>query len=157
MVLHFKGHALTTLTPLLSFRNDMAQHDAASVQYTRYERPFISSGTSGSTVWYASSGSSPIRQPSPHITPNPGNIYIHADTSTEDRQIWVSLSAGSWESIPVQYDRIYLPDRVITAACHPLFNDRVLKIRTNGEPSWVTRQTCVTIKSRKKVARSNKK
>jgi len=73
------------------------------------------------------------------------------------RQLWISLSTGSWESVPIEYDWNYLPDRVVTAARHPLFNDRVLKIRANGEPSWVTRQTCVTLKSRKKVARSNDK
>ena len=92
-----------------------------------------------------------------HINPNPGDIYIHTDTSTNDRQMWISLSAGCWVGVPIEYDQNYLPDRVVIAARHPLFNDRVLKIRANGEPSWVTRQTCVTLKSRKKVARSNNK
>jgi hypothetical protein len=135
----------------------MGQRDTAGVRYTRLERPFMSSGTSGSTVWYTSSDGSPLRQPSSRIIPSPGNVYIHTDMPTNDRQMWISSSAGSWEGIPIEYDRNYLPDRVVTAARHPLFSDRVLKIRENGEPSWVTRQTCVTLKSRKKVARSNDK
>lgn len=146
-----------SFVPNFSSRGYVAQHDAPSVQFTRFQRQFLSSGASGSTVWYTSSDAFPLHQPPPQIVVSPGNIYIHTDTSTNDRQMWISLSAGSWESIPVEYDRSYLPDRVVMAARHPLFSDRVLKIRANGEPSWVTRQTCVTLKSRKKVALSNHK
>lgn len=135
---------------------ESTQHDAGTLQHTRFERPFTSSGTSGSTIWYTSSDRSPLRWPPSCINPNSGNIYIHTDTSTNGRQMWISLSAGCWVGVPFEYDPNYLPDRVVMTARHPLFNDRVLKIRANGEPSWVTRQTCVTLKSRRKVAHPNK-
>lgn len=71
--------------------------------------------------------------------------------------MWISPFAGSWKGIPIEYDPNYLPDRIVRTTRHPLFSDRVLKIRANGEPSWVTRQTCASLKSRKKVARSSDK
>lgn len=142
--------------PTPNFRNYTGQCGAASIHFTRFERQFMSSGTSGSTVWYTSSDAPPLHQPPPQIAANPGDIYIHTDT-TKGRQMWISPSAGSWKAIPTEYDQTYLPDRVVTTARHPFFNDRVLKIRANGEPSWVTHQTCVTLKSRKKVAFSSDK
>ena len=127
------------------------------IEYTRFERPFMSSMAYGSTVWYASSGRLPLRHPPRRIAPNSGDIYIHTDTSSSGLQIWISPTYGTWKSVPAGYDQTYLPDRVVTAARHPLFNDRVLKMRTNGEPSWVTRQTCITLKSRKRAARPDDK
>lgn len=151
------AHRLPCVRFTRNFSTAPAQDDTADVEYTRFERPFMSSGTCGSTIWYRSSGRPPLCRPPRRITPHPGDIYIHADISTSGLQIWVSPTHGTWNGVPAEYDQMYLPDRVVKAARHPLFNDRVLKMRTNGEPSWVTRQTCITLKSRKKAGRSNDK
>ena len=144
------GHAAYCIQFIPNCSTGTTRNDVTDIEYARFERPFMSSGTCGSTVWYTSSGGPPLRHPAGPTTPNPGDIYIHTDTSTNGLQIWVCPTYGTWKSISAEYDQSYLPDRVVRAARHPLFNDRVLKMRANGEPSWVTRQTCITLKSRKK-------
>lgn len=118
--------------------------------YLRHTRTFQSSNTPGETVWYESSGSAPLAQPDAAICPNTGDLYLHKDHTTGNLQLWTSAIEGQWKSVAIEYVPKYLPDRIVMGASHPKFNDRLLKLRTNGEPSWVTRQTLATLKSRKK-------
>ena len=120
--------------------------------YLRHTRTFQSSNTPGETVWYESSDNAPLVHPDAAICPNIGDLYLHKDRTTGSLQLWVSIIEGRWKSVAVEYIQKYLPDRIVMGASHPKFNDRLLKLRTNGEPSWVTRQTLATLKSRKKGA-----
>jgi hypothetical protein len=118
--------------------------------YHRQARMFQSSNTPGETVWYESSDSMALVQPDATIYPNVGDLYLHKDRTTDNLQLWISTVEGRWDKVTVEYNQKYLPDRVVVGVSHPKFNDRQLKLRTNGEPSWVTRQTLATLKARKK-------
>jgi hypothetical protein len=118
--------------------------------YLRHARLFQSSNTTGETVWYESSDNVPLAHPDAGIRPNMGDLYFHHDRTTGNLQLWMSTSQGPWNSVPIEYIQKYLPDRIVAGVLHPKFNDRLLKLRANGEPSWVTRQTLATLKSRKK-------
>ena len=118
--------------------------------YTRHTRIFQSSNTPGETVWYESSDNAPLLHPDTTILPNVGDLYLHKDRTTGNLQLWISVIGGRWNGVATEYAQRYLPDRVVAGLSHPKFNDRLLKLRTNGEPSWVTRQTLATLKSRKK-------
>ena len=113
---------------------------------------FQSSNTPGETVWYESADNIPLVQPDPAICADAGDLYLHKDRTTGNLQIWIATVEGNWSSIPIEYHQKYLPDRIVVGVLHPKFIDRLLKLRANGEPSWVTRQTLATLKSRKKGA-----
>ena len=66
--------------------------------------------------------------------------------------MWIFHDAGVWEEVKLAYDENYLPDRVIQGVSHPTFKNRRLKLRSNGDPSWIMKQTCTTNKSRRKGA-----
>jgi len=118
--------------------------------YLRHARMFQSSNTPGETVWYESSDNVPLAHPDATTSPNIGDLYLHHDRMTGSFQLWLSTLQGHWGSVPIEYIKKYLPDRIVAGVSHPKFNDRLLKLRANGEPSWVTRQTLATLKSRKK-------
>ena len=118
--------------------------------YSRHARMFQSSNTPGETVWYESSDNVPLGHPDATIFPNVGDLYLHRDHTTGNLQLWISTTQGHWSGTPIEYIQKYLPDRIVIGVSHPKFNDRLLKLRANGEPSWVTRQTLATLKSRKK-------
>lgn len=118
--------------------------------HTRHSRVFQSSNVLGETVWYESSDSVPLICPDTAILPHVGDLYLHKDRTTGNLQLWISTVEGLWNTVAIEYDPRYHPDRIMNGVSHPKFNDRLLKLRTNGEPSWVTRQTLATLKSRKK-------
>jgi len=117
--------------------------------YTKHVRPFSSPNTKGDTVWYESLGSSPLSRPDTSIIPEVGDLYFHK-ICNNSLQLWISVTSGEWTSRPVEYVQKYLPDRIMKDLTHPRFENRMLKLRVNGEPSWVTRQTLATLKSRRK-------
>ena len=94
----------------------------------------------------------PLAHPDATTYPDIGDLYLHHDRMTGNLQLWISTAQGHWSNIPIEYVQKYLPDRIVAGVSHPKFNDRLLKLRANGEPSWVTRQTLATLKSRKKGA-----
>lgn len=100
-------------------------------------------------MWYESLDSMPLAHPDATICPNVGDLYLHRDRTTGNLQLWISAVGGHWNSVPIEYIQKYLPDRIMMGVSHPKFSDRLLKLRANGEPSWVTRQTLATLKSRK--------
>ena len=65
-----------------------------------------------------------------------GHLYVHLDTSRNVFLYWMHSIANQWE-------------RVTSGVESPLNHDRVLAIRANGEPSWITRASTVTTKTRK--------
>ncbi|KAF9790745.1 hypothetical protein BJ322DRAFT_1104393 [Thelephora terrestris] len=118
--------------------------DAAFAKpYLRHTRMFQSSNTPGETVWYESSDNAPLVHPDVAICPDIGDLYFHKDRMTGNLQLWISTDEGRWKSVAIEYIQKYLPDRIVMGALHPKFNDRLLKLRANGEPSWAQCQLCL--------------
>ena len=136
----------SNFTPVL----DSSTTVHATKAYIKHTRSFQSSNTPGETAWYESSDNSPLVHPDAAIYPNIGDLYLHKDRMTGNFRLWISTIEGHWNNIPIEYSQRYLPDQILMGVSHPKFNDRLLKLRANGEPSWVTRQTLATLKSRKK-------
>jgi hypothetical protein len=99
-------------------------------------------------VWFSTTSENDIRSPG-GITDevHPGDLYIHSVSQSKSkalrRQIWMYGTTGGWASITDRVDQKGFP-----AVYHPNNNDRVLRIRADGQPSWVTRDTFLTAKGR---------
>lgn len=135
------------LTPLLS--------DAWSEEMSppiRTARKFQSSASEGATIWWESRHESDLTAPPRVADYTIGDLYIHKNTDGTSIQIWICRKQHVWERVVLEYDDKFLPERVVLGLSHPLFQDRRLKLRKNGEPSWITKQTCATNKSRRKGA-----
>jgi hypothetical protein len=109
---------------------------SALVPYQAHQRSFASNSGSGHTIWY--SGKSDTNIPSPPVVPQAvtGHLYVHHNSSTNTYQYWMLGGNNQWESVSKGSE-------------YPLNHDRVLSIRGNGEPSWVTRASTITTQSRK--------
>lgn len=108
----------------------------AGVSYQIRQRPYSSNSGSGYTTWYIDRSSCSILLPPTVPEAKTGHLYIHRDASRNVFSYWILTTANRWE-------------RVSPGAEHPLNHDRVLAVRVNGEPSWVTRASIVTTKTRK--------
>lgn len=86
------------------------------------------------TVWYHTSGPDALQDP-PHIECEPGELYLHSSTRTDQVQVWVKQVNGNWR---IASER--MP--------HPTANGRVLWFRSKTEPSWVTEGTVKTYDSK---------
>ena len=108
----------------------------ASVGYQVCQRSFASNSGSGHTTWYF--GKSDTNIPSPPIVPQAmtGHLYVHLNSSANTYQYWMLGGNNQWESISKGSE-------------YPLNHDRILSIRSNGEPSWVTRASTITTQSRR--------
>ena len=109
---------------------------SAHTSYQMYKRPFGSSSGSGYTTWYFSRSDSSIQSPPVISQSEPGHLYVHLDTTTKAYQYWMLAGSGHWESVD-------------KGAEYPHNHDRVLSIRSNGEPSWVLRATIGTTDTRR--------
>jgi hypothetical protein len=106
------------------------------VPYQIRQRSFASSSGSGHTIWYVSKSDTNI--PSPPVVSQAvtGHLYVHINSSANTHQYWMLCGNNQWESVSKGSE-------------YPLNHDRVLSIRSNGDPSWVTRASTVTTQSRK--------
>ena len=108
----------------------------SSVHYQMRQRSFTSNSGSGYTIWYFAKSNQSI--PSPPVVPQAktGHLYVHLNSSTDTYQYWMLGISNQWESVSKGSE-------------YPLNHDRVLSIRSNGEPSWITRASTTTTQSRK--------
>ncbi|KAF8271542.1 hypothetical protein EI94DRAFT_1698087 [Lactarius quietus] len=104
--------------------------------YQMCQRAFSSNSGSGYTTWYFAKCSLSILMPPTIPQAKTGHLYVHLDTSRSVFLYWMLSIANQWE-------------RVSAGVESPLNHDRVLAIRANGEPSWITRVSTVTTKTRK--------
>lgn len=107
-----------------------------TLPYQMRQRSFSSNTGSGYTVWYFGKSHSSLLLPPTVPQAKTGHLYIHLDTSRNDSQYWMLGTGSQWQ-------------RVSPGVEYPLNHDRVLAIRSNGEPSWVTRASTTTTKTRK--------
>lgn len=115
----------------------------SSLPYQTRQRSFTSNSGSGHTIWYFARSDANL--PSPPVVPQAktGHLYVHLNTSTNSYQYWMLGVNSQWESVSKGSES-------------PLNHDRVLSIRSNGEPSWITRASTSTTQSRKeRVMREN--
>jgi len=75
--------------------------------------------------------------------PTVGDLYVHTNIDTETRQVWL-YKHGAWERIDVR-GKVY----------HPNVHGRVLNMRKDGRPNWVTGASFATMKRRKEKAAEN--
>ena len=108
----------------------------STTPYQMRQRSFSSNSGSGYTVWYFGKSSSSILFPPSIPQAKTGHLYIHLDTTRDVSQYWMLGTGNQWQ-------------RVSPGAEYPLNHDRILAIRSNGEPSWITRASITTTKTRK--------
>jgi hypothetical protein len=108
----------------------------STVPYETRDRRFASSSGSGKTTWYFAKSNTNISSPPAVPQAETGHLYVHFDCSTHTRQYWMFGANNKWKSVPKGSE-------------YPLNHDRVLSIRGNGEPSWVTRASISTTQCRK--------
>jgi hypothetical protein len=70
--------------------------------------------------------------------PAVGDLYVHTNMGTEIRQVWLYQHGGVWQRIDVRR-KIY----------HPNVQGRVLRMRKDGTPNWITAASYATIIGRK--------
>ncbi|KAH8976395.1 hypothetical protein EDB92DRAFT_1824093 [Lactarius akahatsu] len=122
--------------PMVSEPEPELMDSNAEASYQIRQRPFSSNSGSGYTTWYLGRSCCSVLMPPTVPQAKTGHLYVHHDTSRDTFIYWILTTANHWE-------------RVSSGAEHPLNHDRVLAIRANGEPSWVTRASTVTTKTRK--------
>jgi hypothetical protein len=111
------------------------------VPYETRERRFTSNTGSGKTTWYFAKSSTNISSPPAVPQAEIGHVYVHFDSSTRTHQYWMFGTNNEWQSVSKGSE-------------YPMNHDRVLSIRNNGEPSWVTRASIATTQGRKERGRS---
>jgi hypothetical protein len=104
--------------------------------YEIRERRFASNSGSGKTTWYFAQSNTNIPTPPAVPQAETGHLYVHLDCSTHTHQYWMFGTNNEWQSVSKGSE-------------YPLNHDRVLSIRGNGEPSWVTRSSITTTQGRK--------
>ena len=104
--------------------------------YKMRQRAFASNSGSGYTIWYFAKSSSSIVMPPAIPQAKTGHLYVHLDTSKNVFLYWMLSIANQWEHVSAGVES-------------PLNHDRILAIRVNGEPSWITRASTITTKTRK--------
>ncbi|KAF9778510.1 hypothetical protein BJ322DRAFT_1025198 [Thelephora terrestris] len=105
----------------------------------KHERPFPS-GHRGATIWYSTQSYSDVLGPPSGIPGIAGNLYIHKNLSTSTQQIWLFDRDARWITVSG-----------VAKAIHPTIVDRVLSIRSDGSPNWVTTAGFTNVQSRLKT------
>ena len=103
----------------------------------KQERPF-SSGSPGITAWYTSASPNDISTPPAGVIPEVGELYIHHNRLTDIYHVWLYGLDQQWKCV-TDIEKVY----------HPVIEDRVLSMRANGTPNWITAASFTTIRGRR--------
>ena len=68
---------------------------------------------------------------------------MHNNRAEASYEVWVCGLDKGWAQVDVA-DKVY----------HPIITDRVLSMRANGAPSWITAASYTTIRGRKEKAKA---
>ena len=101
------------------------------------QRPFTS-GPKGYTVWYISTSTQPLSSPPSSLPATAGVLYIHVDLSKNTKQVWLCDIGCNWTDITT-----------METVKHPSIADRILLLRSDGIPSWLTSTGYGAIQSRR--------
>ena len=80
--------------------------------------------------------------PPPEIAPEIGELYVHHNRVTDIYHVWLYGVDLQWKCVTEQ-EKVY----------HPAIDDRVLSMRANGTPNWITTASFTTIRGRKGKAK----
>ena len=84
-----------------------------------------------------------LHSPPLDLDPNVGDLYVHNNRANSSYDVWLYGLDRAWMPVDVE-DKVY----------HPVIADRVLSMRANGTPSWITAASYTTIKGRKEKAKA---
>lgn len=99
-----------------------------------HTRPFSSTNSKGKTVFYHSTTPYDLAAP-PMVEAVFGYIYMHTNSTDGGVKAWIYTLKQVWEVM----------DRE-AKVFHPQIGERVLIWRNNGEPSWVTSSSYMTMR-----------
>ncbi|KAG2747831.1 hypothetical protein P692DRAFT_20848931 [Suillus brevipes Sb2] len=111
--------------------------DEESQQPSFHERPFPKGTGTGTTRWFRSSSTHQLLCPNEDIASVAGDLYIHTNTHSNTTYLWVLHPVEGW--IPIE-----------TGGDHPTIPKRRLRIRKDGDPSWVQNRSLISIQSRER-------
>jgi hypothetical protein len=103
----------------------------------KHQRPF-SSGPKGYTTWYTTSSNQPISSPPATLPAAAGILYLHTDLNKGTNQIWLCNINCNWTDVTAKGN-----------VTHPSIPDRILLLRSDGIPSWLTSANHAAVQSRK--------
>ena len=114
------GYGLSPSGPLVVTHQERALRARGNKPHIRHEK----------TTWYFSSSDRFLEVPPILPDISFGNLYVH-EGPDKQKQVWVWSMESSWSSLQV-------------AAPHPYLSNYILIFCSNGEPSWVTKETLRT-------------
>ena len=98
----------------------------------------FSSGSPAYTTWYTTTSAKDLEYPPKEVDPTVGELYIHHNRLEDRYQVWLYGLDSVWKCI-TNVEKVY----------HPTIDDRVLSMRANGTPNWITSASYTTIRGRK--------
>ena len=102
------------------------------------QRRQFSCGSPAYTIWYFTASAQSLTFPPQEVTPMVGDLYIHHNRLEDIYQVWLYGIDLAWKSV-TDVEKVY----------HPTIDDRVLSMRANGTPNWITTASFTTIRGRK--------
>lgn len=129
--------------PAVSLHNPTSPSTASGIIPIKQDRPFPS-GSPGVTTWYSSHSLGTINAPPSDLNPGIGDLYIHTNRAEDFQHIWLFALDRTWGKVTAS-EKVY----------HPVIADRVLSMRANGTPSWITAASYTTIRGRKEKTRTS--
>jgi hypothetical protein len=121
--------AVISSTPSISVQSNLTPF--------KQQRAF-SSGSPGVTTWYTTSSPYDIVSPPGDLVPAIGDLYVHHNRVTDIYHVWLWAMDRQWKCV-TEMEKVY----------HPAIDDRVLSMRANGTPNWITAASFTTIRGRK--------
>lgn len=102
-----------------------------------HERSFPKGTGTGKTRWFRSSSVHQLLCPNEDIVGAVGDLYVHTNIRSKITYLWVMHPDEGWVSIKAGGD-------------HPTMPNRRLRIRKNGDPSWVQTRSLISMDSRER-------
>ena len=110
---------------------------SSSLVPIKHQRPF-SSGPRGYTIWYSTESSESIPSPSSDLPTSAGILYLHKNLARGATQIWLCDIRRNWIDITNAQ-----------GVKHPSMADRILLLRSDGLPSWLTAASYAATQARR--------
>jgi hypothetical protein len=132
-----------TNKPVGTTTNQPTDASTPSLTPFKQQRPF-SSGPRGFTVWYSTRSHHRIAAPAGELEPSAGCLYVHTHLLDISHQVWLCGIHGKWEDVTENKN-----------ISHPTLTNRVLVIRADGSPSWVTTASFTTMETRRGKAQAH--
>ena len=111
--------------------------ETPSLVPVKQQRPF-SCGSPAFTTWYSTASTKDLTCPPYDVVPAVGELYIHHNRLEDTHDIWLYGLDSLWKRV-TKIEKVY----------HPTIDDRVLSMRANGTPNWITTASYTTIRGRK--------